>query len=57
MQNHARARGGFFCNLCQPFWNCKQKITHSALPSSLVMRHGAYSKTHKQKHKVQSGEA
>jgi hypothetical protein len=43
--------------LCQPFGNCKQKKIHSALPSSLVMKHGAYSKTHKQKQKVQSGDA
>jgi len=39
------------------FWKLQAKRTHSALPSSLVMKHGAYSKTHKQKHKVQSGEA
>jgi len=46
MQNQERARGGLFCNLCQTFGNCKQKMTHSALPSSLVMKHGVYSKTH-----------
>jgi len=57
MQTHGGARGDLFCNLCQPFRNCKQKMTHSALPSSLVMKHGAYSKTHKQKQKIQSGEA
>jgi hypothetical protein len=25
MLTHARARGGLFSNLCQPFGNCKQK--------------------------------
>lgn len=25
MLTHARARGGLFCNLCQPIGNCKQK--------------------------------
>jgi hypothetical protein len=25
MLTHARARGGLFCNLCQPFGNCRQK--------------------------------
>lgn len=45
------------CSAIVPtFWKLQAKLTHSALPSSLIMKHGAYSKTHKQKHKMQSGE-
>jgi len=54
MQTHARAT---VLQFVSTFQKLQAKITHSVLPSSLVMKHGAYSKTHKQKQKVQSGEA
>lgn len=43
-------------SICATMLKLQARITYSAPPSSLEMKHGAYNTNHKQKDKAQSGE-
>jgi hypothetical protein len=43
--------------ICANLWKLQARMTYSAVPSSLRMKHGAYSTPRKQKDQVQTGEA
>jgi hypothetical protein len=43
--------------ICADLWKLQARMTYSAVPSSLKMKHGVFSTPRKQKDKVQTGEA
>lgn len=57
MPESCKSKRRIVLQVAPTFWKLQAKKTHSVLQSTLEMKNGAYSMTHKQKHKVQSGEA